>query len=540
MKEQNSFWTKPAVWIVGGVGIGVFATATVLTGSGLKMASAQSTPNVKIAQYASSTPGYAALEQLDSAFAAVSEAVSPSVVHIKVGDNLKPSTKALLPGQTEQGIRSQGSGFIYRADGWIVTNDHVVDGAKEVIVVFNDGRELSGKVIRSGDSRNDVALVKVEANDLPVATVADSGKVRVGQFALAFGSPFGLENSVTIGHISALGRASLAGGGAGTIRSYAGMIQTDAPINPGNSGGPLVGISGEVIGVNTSIYSGSSAMGMGESGNVGIGFAIPGNQVRLIADRLIARGKLERGYFGIAPGDLTPYEQKQLGISKGAVVRQVPETGPAKAAGIMEGDIITSIDKLEIRGQQDLLNAMLDIKPGSMVTVNFIREKQNKSVSVKIAELPKEATAQVQPQQQLPNGIDPKFFKRFLNPGDGTDPFGDAPTAPERAEKPSGKIGDKATLGIAIKSLDDTERKNYKIPAGKSGALVQSVETGSLADRIGLQPGDLITSLNGDNIKSADDLLNTMRAAKVGDKGTIMIERYAEGQSFTKSMNFQF
>lgn len=520
----SNFWTKPAVWAACGIGVGVLATASLKGGSGVSSSFLNtSQPRVAVTTPVRNGAAAMSLQQLDEAFADVSDMVAPSVVHIRAED-------ARMPG----GVGGQGSGFVYSSDGWIITNDHVVEGKKEVTVIFNDGREVKGKVTASGDARNDIALVKVAVNDLVPAKIADSTTVRVGQFAIAFGAPFGLENSVTIGHISALGRASTAGGMGATQRTYASMIQTDAPINPGNSGGPLVNIYGEVIGVNTSILG--SGGGFGEPGNVGIGFAIPANQVRLIADKLISTGKLERGFLGVLPGDLTPYELKQKKAVEGAIVRDMPASNsPAGNASIAKNDIIVQIDKKRIRGQQDLLNAMLDIKPGTVVPVKFIRDGKEKTVTVKVGEMP-QMVAQQQPNRR-------GFQFPDLNPnGEGWQRFfGDQePGAPERTPRIEREAGGKAQLGVMVKTLDEDDRKNFKIPESVKGAVVTSVEPGSVGEELNLQAGDVITSLNGRSISSADELLEVLKDKKVGDPGTITVNRFEDGGQVTNSQNFTY
>jgi S1-C subfamily serine protease len=234
----------------------------------------------------------ASLQAMDAQFADLVEQISPSVVHIRVGDAPKDSdVNGMMQSPTMQG---QGSGVIFRNDGWIVTNDHVVMDAEKVTVVLSNGKEYTGTVKRLEDDRNDIAVVKIDAKDLVAAPFAKS-KVRPGQYAIAVGAPFGLENTVTIGHISALGRMNMAGGGNGETRSYVNMIQTDAAINPGNSGGPLLNIDGEVIGINTSIYSASAGVMGGSPSNAGIGFTIPAEQAEFIANLLIKRGKVPQG-----------------------------------------------------------------------------------------------------------------------------------------------------------------------------------------------------------------------------------------------------
>ena len=213
--------------------------------------------------------------------------------------------------------------MIYTQDGWIITNDHVVAGADSVKVVMSDGREIDGEIHRIGDQQLDIALVKVKAKNLPTLKFSESDSVRVGQFAIAVGAPFGLANSVTVGHVSAIGRPGLAGDRVSGPRVYRDMIQTDAAINPGNSGGPLINIDGEVIGINTTIYSPTGT-------SSGIGFAIPANIVRVVADEMIATGKFDRGFIGIEPVNLKPYQLKERKIDGGALVSSVLKTRQQK------------------------------------------------------------------------------------------------------------------------------------------------------------------------------------------------------------------
>lgn len=474
--------------------------------------------------------GTISLQDLDTQFANLVEMIEPSVVHIQVrGRNGQPA--------------SQGSGVIYRQDGFIITNDHVVSQEGDVYVILASGKEYKGKVTRSGDARNDVAVIKIEANGLPAAPFADSRNVRPGQYALAVGAPFGLENTVTIGHISALGRASAAGGGA-DVRVYNGMIQTDAPINPGNSGGPLLNISGEVVGINTSIYSTSTLMGEGQ--NAGIGFSLPSNQVKFIADELISRGKLMRGYLGVLPESLKPFEKDEMGVSKGAILRQVPADGPAAKAGLKANDIITRVGNMEIVDDQDILNSMLRNAPGTSVSVEYIRNGKRGTATVKVGEFPKEnATA---PRNQGQNG--PRFYRG--NPEDMEKFFEDVPEglkdffkedgkAPKSTPKAPAAPSGKPRLGVSVTDISTEARAQFEIPKGLNGAFVGMVETGSLADRIGLKEGDVITRLNGKSVNSAADLVEILGTVKAGQPGDISFQRFTNGTSMSQSRSgFKF
>ena len=256
--------------------------------------------------------GMEALRSLNDTFSEIAESVSGGVVQI-VPKTAGGSDRAMA-------TNGSGSGFIYRADGWVITNDHVVGDQSEVTVITRDGREYTGKVYTAKDNQIDLALVKIEANGLETLDLADMRTVRPGQFTMAVGSPFGLESSVTVGHVSALNRpGQVFDPRIGDYRGYTGMIQTDAAINPGNSGGPLLNIEGEVIGVNSTINTLTGA-------SAGIGFAIPATTVKIVADELIATKKFDRGFLGIEfDRDLKPYEAKEMGIAGGARVAAVPE-----------------------------------------------------------------------------------------------------------------------------------------------------------------------------------------------------------------------
>ncbi|MER3462124.1 MAG: hypothetical protein C4342_03725, partial [Armatimonadota bacterium] len=265
----------------------------------------------------------------------------------------------------------EGSGVVYRPDGYIITNSHVVGGSKTVDVFLADGRETKGEVIADpADPLADVAVIKVPEKNLIAARFGDSFEVKPGQLALAIGAPFGLPQSVSFGHVSANGRTApwVIGG-----KAYLNMIQTDAAINPGNSGGPLLNYKGEVIGINTIINTTTGA-------SSGVGFAIPSNTVRLVADQLIANGKVIRAYLGLTPENLKPFEVKKFGVQQGTVVRNVEEGSAAAKAGIKPGDIITEIQGRRIRGEQDLRDAMLIHKPGTSVIIKYIRSGKVQTV----------------------------------------------------------------------------------------------------------------------------------------------------------------
>jgi len=422
------------------------------------------------------------LAALDSASAKLVEQVLPSVAFIR----------------TQFG---EGSGVVYRPDGYIITNSHVVGRAKTVTVLLGDGREVEGKVIADNeDPLADVAVVKVDVKDLPAAKFGDSFDVRPGQIAIAIGAPFGLPESVSFGHISANGRtAQVVIGG----KAYLNMIQTDAAINPGNSGGPLLNYRGEVVGINTIINTTTGS-------NAGVGFAIPSNTVRLVADQLIATGKVVRGYIGVTPENMKPFEMKQLGIRQGAIVRSVDEKGPAAKAGIKVGDVITEIAGQKIRGEQDLRDAMLLHKPGETVQVKFLRNGQSSAVSVQLAERP--------------------------NPNDLVEqPMVPQPNRDEMQPRRRGEEAQPVTLGVTVRDLTTEERAEYG-----SGVLVTGVEPGSPAAQAGLFEGAVIQRIGSVRITSVDQLKSAVSRFRTGDQTTITYRYDRNGVTATVTQTIQF
>lgn len=460
----------------------------------------------------------AALRALDESFSNLSEFAKPAVVHIRSESGRATSTEGVR--QPTRG--GQGSGFIFRPDGYIITNDHVVGGFDRVTVILSDGREFPGKVIRATDS--DIALVKINAKDLPTLQFADSKSVRVGQHSIAIGSPFGLENSVTIGHVSAIGRQDAIPDqeNPGVIRQYPDLIQTDASINMGNSGGPLINVDGQVIGINTAIFSSTG-------GSVGIGFAIPANQARMIANKLITDGKLTRSMLGLVPVDLKPFEKTERKVAGGALVENVQSDGPAEAAGIRKGDLITRIGDREVETQLDLRNAMLEYRPGTTVKVEFLRDGKKQSAQVKLVEF-KQPVTQVMPRTRRESPLDGLPFELFKNP------------------KPDDSNGDKeppvregqARLGVTVESITADLRKEYGIPAEVKGAVVASVQPGSVADNLGIKAGTVIDRLGDQTIASAEDLTNAMKSVKWGDQRVISFQQFGNGSNVKVQRTVKF
>ncbi len=398
-----------------------------------------------------------------------------------------------IPGQQPQTIPqfpqqqiASGSGVIVRSDGYILTNDHVVAGATSVTVRLLDGRTFVGKVYQ--DPRSDLAVVKIDANNLPTMQFADSNDVKVGEFALAFGSPFDLSDTMTMGIVSSLHRHATISDGS-TQRYYPSLIQTDASINPGNSGGPLVDVYGRMIGVNTAIESQTG-------GNVGIGFAIPSNTARYIMDRLISTGKVVYGYMGVVPQSLTYNEKQQDGVQNGALITEVVDNSPAAKAGMQVGDVVTSFDGKPISDDVTLRQLAAHTVPGTTVPVDVRRNGQNVTLQMTVGSLPDTMDAQAQPQAQ-------------------------------------GKARGK--LGVEIGDVSDPtvrQQFGYK-PDVKSGAVIVQVYPNSPAMQAGLQPGDIVINLNGKPIATAQQFSDAIANLPSGSKVILIVKRYGGGMGTT-------
>jgi len=354
------------------------------------------------------------------------------------------------PGGGEQERSSLGSGFIVSDDGYILTNNHVIKDADEIIVRLNDRRELDAKLI-GADESSDLALLKVEADDLPTVELGNSDKLDVGEWVVAIGSPFGFDYSVTAGIVSAKGRSL-------PNESYVPFIQTDVAINPGNSGGPLFNLDGKVVGINSQIYTRSG-------GFMGVSFAIPINVAMDVADQLKEKGKVSRGWLGVVIQEVSKDLAESFGLKKaaGALVAQIVPGSPAEAAGVKAGDIITHFNGREINLSSDLPHQVGRVKPGKDSTLEVVRNGKRKRISVTIGTLPD---------------------------GDG----------PELAIN-SGKSQDHSSkrLGVVVAELTDKQRK-----ASGDGVVVREVNRGPAAFA-GLVNGDVITMISGESVRSVED-----------------------------------
>ena len=376
--------------------------------------------------------------------------------------------------------RSGGSGVIVDKEGYILTNNHVVEGADKIKIKLNDGREFTA-TLKGQDSRTDLAVLHIKATDLPVAALGDSDKLEVGEWAIAIGSPFGLEHTVTVGVISAKGRSGLGTG------NYEDFIQTDASINPGNSGGPLINIDGEVVGVNAMIIQPGT----------GIGFAIPINMAKQILSDLIKQGKVVRPWLGISVQDLTSEmaEQFQVKEKEGVVVAQVHQGTGAEKAGLTSGDIIKSVDDKSIKNTSELIKEIQKKKVGQKVKLSVVREGKPTTIEITTTAMP------------------------------------DKPEAMKEKES-------EEKLGARIQELTPQLAARYRISNEiKRGVVVIGVEEGSPADDMGLQEGDVILEINRKKIETPKDFEKAMKDVNL-EKG-IMFRLHRRGSSFYHSFKKQ-
>jgi serine protease Do len=356
------------------------------------------------------------------------------------------------PEQREQGL---GSGVIVGSDGYIVTNNHVVEDTDELTVSLPDKRTFKAKIVGT-DPKTDVAVIKIDASNLPVLPWGDAGQLQVGEMVLAVGNPFGLSQTVTMGIISAVGRANMG------IVDYEDFIQTDAAINPGNSGGALVNLKGELIGINTAIFTQSG-------GYMGIGFAIPSNMAKSVMQSLIKHGKVVRGWIGVSIQEVTQDLAKEFGTveTKGALVADVMDDSPAAKAKLERGDIITAYNGATIRDPNQLRALVAETAPGTRVTLSILRDNKTQDVTVAIGELPKELTKT------------------------------------SRRDSGSGK-GEHALTGITVENVSGQSERLGRSTV-RSGVVVTEIEADSPAERAGVRTGDIIREINRKPVKDVRD-----------------------------------
>jgi serine protease Do len=477
-------FSKPFARIVSAA-VGALLVVTVFD---LTLWGKDSAPNISV-----STTPINRDPKLGTSYAPVVKKAAPSVVNIystrtvreqprrNPFRNIPPMFQQFFDNQFPQGDQQPrerkeeglGSGVIISPDGYILTANHVVNGADEIKVSIanDDKKEYTAKVIGT-DPQTDVAVLKIDAKDLPAITLADSDQLEIGDVVLAIGNPFGVGQTVTMGIISGLGRH---GYGINGANGYENFIQTDAAINPGNSGGALVDAEGRLIGINTWIATSSG-------GSEGVGFAVPVNMARRSMERLISSGKVTRGYLGISPQDITSglAQQFNLASQNGALVGDVFPGTPAEKAGIKSGDVILAFNGADISDAHGLQLAVSQCEPGSSATVKLLRDGVQKNLTVTLGQLPGQ-------------------------PGDN-------------ADDQNGSDADNSTTdaldGVTVADLDHDARQELKIPDNVQGALVSEVDQDSNSAEAGVQKGDVIVEIDRHPVSDADSAIKLCKQAK--------------------------
>ena len=433
-------------------------------------------------------------------FAPVVEKVSPSVVTIATSKLQKRNKKPYfndpmfrryfgLPDNEEDTAESApkgggkkrleraglGSGVVVAPDGYILTNNHVIDGADEIIVTIGKDKHEYKATKVGNDPATDIAVLKIEATSLPSVTFTDSDKVRVGDVVIAVGNPFGLTQTVTMGIVSALGRKGIERGRNPGDARYENFIQTDASINPGNSGGALVDAQGRLVGINTAIFSMSG-------GNQGIGFAVPGNLARSIMESLIKTGKVSRGFLGVALQPLSEDLAKQFKMedTNGALIAEVTGKSPAEKAGLQTGDVVVEVGGQKVEGPSELQMTIAGMAPGTKAELKVIRDGKDKSVSVELGERP------------AMTGV--------------------AGAAPAKPADPD------VLDGVTVADIDADSRKQFELPEGTKGVVISAIDPDSPSAEAGLKMGDVILEAKGELEAKSVPLTSAKQAVELSEK----------------------
>jgi serine protease Do len=424
--------------------------------------------------------------------------VTPAIVSIQSTQVVKTHMAPLVPQSFEspdQGPREErehalGSGVLVSADGYILTNNHVIQDASSIKVMLSDKRTFTGKVV-GADPQTDVAVIKIEGKNLPTASLGNSSSLYVGDIVMAFGNPFGLNFTVTRGAVSALNRSE------GAIEDIQNFIQTDAPINPGNSGGALVDVQGQVVGINTAILSGESASGE-EGGSVGIGFAIPINMAKHVMDDLVKNGSVSRGYLGAQVATLDEGLAHAFNVpdTSGALVEDVAPAGPADKAGVKNGDVIREYNGHAVTDSGQLIALVTETKPGNVVTLDILREGNARIAKVTLEERPSAL------------GVHASLGK-------------------PPAEGPLGSI--------AVQYITPDLREQLGLPSGTQGVVIRNLDPTSPAAQSGIRPGDVIESINRQPLHSVADFERL--AAEAKGETLLRIDRQGNGVFIVVSPN---
>jgi len=456
--------------------------------------------------------GIESLRQTSRAFSSVAKKVSPSVVAIQVeakvpvqqgpqfmlpfgqdpmadeflrrffGGQIPPGIPGpqqphRAPQQPQNRVMGQGSGFVFKVKSgvlkdktYIMTNNHVVDHADKIRVKFKNGKEYLAK-ITGRDPLSDVAVIEINTDDHPALKIGDSSRLEVGEWVIAIGNPFGLSYTVTVGVVSAKGRTGIG------INDYEDFIQTDAAINPGNSGGPLVNIYGEVIGMNTAIFSRSG-------GNMGIGFAIPVNLAMAVADQLIEKGEVVRGYLGVVIQQMTSDLADSFGLQpgEGVLVAQVTDGSPAAQAGLQQGDVIIAFKGRKVTDVGEFRNRVALTPPGTRADLTVLRDGEKKSLKVVIGKLNKDLQVAQAPEQ------------------------------------------DAEELGLVVQTLTPALARQFRIPVAK-GVVVTEVAPGSVAAMAGIRPGTVILQVNRKRVRTAAEFAKAIQQSKAKKRVLLLIRQ---------------
>jgi serine protease Do len=514
--------SKKTGYFLGAIaGAGVMAAA--VAGAGMRLPAAHADQGGHLIK-ASTAPIFAPPPGAPMSFADIFDRVSPAVVSINVTSRVDSSALRKIPGfenffdgqpkgggdgdeegAPPQGGRSErgqpklptqqsaGSGFFISADGYIVTNNHVVENAETIKVVLKDDTELEATIV-GRDEGSDLAVIKIKGGraNFPFVSFENAGKPRVGDWIIAVGNPFGLGSTATAGIVSAYGRD--------IGETFVDYIQIDAPINRGNSGGPTFDIYGRVIGVNTMIFSPSG-------GSVGIGFAIPANVADSVTKQLMSGGKIQRGYIGATIQNFTAdmAEAQGLGSQKGAIVSDTVPGGPSAKAGLQPGDVIISVNGVAIKTSTELTREVAKARPGDGLKLDVVREGKHHAIEIRSGIRPSEKD--LASNDNSPNGIDRGN-----------------PAAPPAAPHPT-------VLGMALGPLDEATRRRINGPPELKGVVVESIDANSDAGQKGLHRGDVIVQANGHAVTTAADVVAAVDAAKKAGRTGVLLGIFRQGRT---------
>ncbi len=473
-------------WIIAAIILALVVGAVVGSAVTVKRGGSLLRTGGKIPMYVStSSPVLSKDISFESGFYPIVEKVAPAVVNIASSKIVRTPQNRLTPfsdpffqqffgniprAPQKQLQRGLGSGVIVSADGYVLTNNHVVSGANDIEVLLADKRTFKATIVGT-DPMTDIAVVRLDAKNLPVLTLGNSDSINVGNFVLAVGNPFGLSGTVTMGIVSAKGRGNLG------IEGYENFIQTDAAVNPGNSGGALVDVHGELIGINTAIIAGENG------GNQGIGFAVPINMARQVMDQILRNGKVVRGYLGAWIQPVTPKIAKSFGLSKaqGVLLSDIAPNGSAAKAGLTKGDIVLQLNGQSVNDPSEFQLKIAMTPPGSSVQLRILRNGSEKTLTVKLGELP------------------------------------------DKGEQAQGQDGDSdsSLQGFSVDELTPDIARQLRLPGNTHGVVVTNVEPGSVAAESDIQRGDVILEVNHRAINNVNEFSRAM--SRIGAQDALLL-----------------